>query len=90
MLDRIREKILALTDGENVEIYLFGSYAKGNFRTSSDVDIAIGGASEKKIREIREYFEESNIPRKVDIVDMNFAGEKILGEIERTGVRWSD
>ena len=90
MLDRVREKILSLTAGEDVKIYLFGSFAKGNYRTSSDIDIAIGGASSKKIREIREYFEESNIPRKIDIVDMNFAGEKILREIERTGVRWRD
>ena len=90
MLDRIREKVLTLTSGENAEIYLFGSYARKSFRQSSDVDIAIKGASEKKIREIREYFEESNIPCKVDIVDMNFAGEKLIGEIERTGVRWSE
>lgn len=90
MLERIREELLTLTAGEEVEIYLFGSFAKGKNSASSDVDIAIGGLSEKKIREIREYFEESTIPRKVDIVDMNFAGEKILREIERTGVRWSD
>lgn len=88
MLEKIRRQIREILQGTDAKIYLFGSYAKGNFRQSSDVDIAIQCANLQKIRQLREHFEESNIPCKVDIVDLNFASADLIGEIERTGILW--
>lgn len=90
MLEKIRSQIRDVMQDTNAKIYLFGSYAKGNFRQSSDVDIAIKGANSQKIRQLREHFEESNIPCKVDIVDLNFASANLIGEIERTGILWKN
>lgn len=90
MLEKIHRQIREILQGTDAKIYLFGSYAKGNFRQSSDVDIAIQGANKQKIRQLREHFEESNIPCKVDIVDLNFASADLIGEIERTGILWKN
>ena len=90
MLEKIRSQIREILQDTDAKIYLFGSYAKGNFRQSSDVDIAIKGANKQKIRQLREHFEESNIPCKVDIVDLNFASADLIGEIERTGILWKN
>lgn len=90
MLEKIRRQIREILQGTDAKVYLFGSYAKRNFRQSSDVDIAIKGLSRQKIRQLREHFEESNIPCKVDIVDLNFASADLIGEIERTGILWKN
>lgn len=87
-LEKIRQKILSEMQDEDAQIYLFGSYAKGNFMQSSDVDVAIKGVSRQKICQLKEFFEESNIPCKVDIVDLNFASANLIGEIERSGILW--
>ena len=70
------------------EIYLFGSFANGTFTRSSDIDIAIDGAREEQIRQLRCILESSTIPRKVDIVDLNFCGEKLREIIFREGIKW--
>jgi uncharacterized protein len=53
-----------------VQVYLFGSRAKGNFHAGSDIDLAIMNAEieESTIRKLKEDFEESSLPYFVDIV----------------------
>ena len=72
-----------------VEIYLFGSRARGDFSNYSDVDIAILSEEDlsKEITLLKEILEESNFPYKVDIVDLKKA--PYLKEIVRKeGVKW--
>ena len=73
-LDLIKRRVLAVLLGENVSIGLFGSFASGLPNRSSDVDIAIvpkGSWDEKKLTLLREEFEESTIPYKVELVDFS-------------------
>ena len=61
-----------------MKIYLFGSWAQGKEKYSSDIDLGIWGKSEKHFRKLallRIKLEESTIPYKVD--------ETFLKKVER-------
>lgn len=88
-LERIRALALRSFEGEAVSIYLFGSWARGTMKHSSDVDLAIEGRDvAPKIASLREELEESTIPYRVDVVDMSRAAEALCEEIRREGILW--
>lgn len=66
-------------------VYIFGSRATGKNHPFSDVDILIEGEvsveNDSKIGAIKELFEESNFPYKIDLVN-----EKHLAESYRPSV----
>jgi predicted nucleotidyltransferase len=70
-------------------IYLFGSRARGNASPYSDIDIAL--ESEESLSTLLPYvrmqIEESNLPYKVDLVDLSLAPylKKIVQE---EGIVW--
>jgi len=74
-----------------VEVYLFGSRARGDERPYSDVDIALvckeGGDISKKLTLFRELLEESHLPYKVDLVEIA-EGSRLLNVVRREGKRW--
>ena len=59
----------------DTKIYLFGSRARGDNRANSDYDIAIESDKNLKseIARINDIIETSNIPFKVDIVELSKA-----------------
>ena len=66
---------------------LFGSRARGAFKPTSDVDIALKGAiTIRLIAKIKAEFEESNLPFFVDIVDYARADNALKSEIDTQGV----
>ena len=75
-----------------VRIYLFGSWARGEAKRSSDVDIAIESKEDMSflIGEFREALENSCIIYNVDVVDMNFAAESLCKKIREEGIVWKD
>lgn len=81
-------------DGENVQVYLFGSWAREEEKTSSDIDIAIHSneeqLSQKTWLELHDKVEKPTIPYHVDIVDMKKANLKLIKNIKKEGVLWKD
>ncbi|MBN1337935.1 MAG: nucleotidyltransferase domain-containing protein [Bacteroidales bacterium] len=74
---------------EITEVHIFGSRAKGNRKPGSDIDLAIvnTGVSERTIRHLKADFEDSSLPYKVDIVDINETIHPELKEhVQRVGV----
>ncbi len=60
------------------EVWVFGSRAKGTARDTSDLDLAIIGKIPLDFRTLatlRDFFSESNIPYKVDVVDWTTISE---------------
>ncbi len=72
----------------NVQIYLFGSRARGDNSPFSDIDI--GFLTDEEISEklvlLREILEKSNFPYKVDLVDLSSSSLKEV--VLREGKRW--
>ena len=65
--------------------YIFGSRVKGTARKFSDVDIAIGGTrplSTPERAKLIDAFDLSDLPYRVDIVDLNKISPAFLALIE--------
>ena len=71
-VQRVKDLVLQYFEGRNVRIYLFGSWARGEQKRSSDIDIAIESRDDisYELTLLRERLEESTISRQVDVVDM--------------------
>lgn len=83
-----KNKIIALIAAlaPHASIYLFGSRARGTHRDRSDIDLALEAdapLSPFLIGEIMDILEASNIPYKVQVVDIN---DKTLSSHMKTNI----
>jgi predicted nucleotidyltransferase len=93
LLEQLKQLIFDVLSNEDVKIYLFGSWARGEEKQSSDIDIAIEPVSEippSKWIELVEVVEESAIPFKVDLVNLNNASQQLVNNVKKEGVLWKD
>jgi predicted nucleotidyltransferase len=70
-LSRVRAILTEHLPGD-VDVYVFGSRAGGNPRRFSDLDLSLEGAKPLSLTvmaRLREAFEESLLPWKVDLID---------------------
>ena len=75
--------------GEDATVILFGSRARGDYLETSDVDIGILPGKEvnkSKIALFRERLENSNIPYKMDVVDLSRASKEFTQKVLKEGV----
>lgn len=92
VLDRVRRIVLQALGPRPVRVYLFGSWASGTQRRSSDIDVAIHAGEPLPpgmLAGLREALEESNIPYRVEIVDLAEADSAFCENVRREGVLWS-
>ncbi|SRR3989339_1310553 len=91
-LKQLRALLLhALADQQDVHVYLFGSRATGSARLHSDVDIGL--LSHRRIPlallvQLRELAEESSIPYKVDIVDLQTVNDSFRKQALKGAEQW--
>lgn len=96
-----REQILAMVKkivthafaGQPVRIYLFGSWARGEERPSSDIDIAIdhnGCVARSVFANAREMLDEAPVPYRVDLVDLTTATPELVAKVRDEGILWQD
>ena len=75
----------------DAKIYLFGSRARGTATEFSDIDIALDeGKTIDRLRigEAVAMLNESNIPYKIEIVDMHELPEAMVQQIKKDGILW--
>jgi uncharacterized protein len=71
------------------KIYLFGSYARGDFTRSSDIDIAVDAGKEIPIvprQQIRNMFEALNLVQRIDLVDFQSVPTELKENVVKEGV----
>lgn len=70
------------------EAVLFGSRAKGNYKSGSDIDLAVKGSVSKDVlSRLLTAFEETVLPYFVDVVVYdNIKNEALREHIDRVGV----
>lgn len=91
-LDEARAIVERELSGVAADVYLFGSWARGDPRRISDIDIAVlprGPAPAAILSRLREAFEESSIPYPVDVVDLREASPSLRDRVLREGIPWS-
>lgn len=70
------------------EVYVFGSRVKGNYRKFSDLDLIVtSDVSDVEKAELRELFEESNLPFEVDVISKNSISKEFWNKIEQDLVK---
>ncbi len=70
------------------EVILFGSRAKGTYRSGSDIDLAVGGEDVdlNKILDLLVDIDELYLPYRVDIVNLStISNAQLRKHIERVG-----
>lgn len=75
------------------KIYLFGSRARGDYKPSSDIDIALDVGHKLPFLDLakaRNVLESLYIPQKIDIVDMHSIPESMKDIILKEGIAWKD
>ena len=89
VLQQVRAVVASVAEQANVQVYLFGSWARGEERVTSDIDLALEGeeASEMAMQ-LREALEESDIPYRVDVVNLMEASPKLLANVRKEGILW--
>ena len=92
VLQKTKELVLKALGNQDVQIYLFGSWARHEQKKSSDIDIAIEGKENISalVCNLREQLENSIIPFRFDVVDMGFASEILKQRIRREGILWKE
>lgn len=69
-----------------VKVWVFGSRADWTTRDSSDLDLALDGGSRldhDMMSDLSIAFEESDIPYKVDVIDMNALSDSFKHIVQR-------
>ncbi|TAN57911.1 nucleotidyltransferase domain-containing protein [Patescibacteria group bacterium] len=75
----IKKLFQSFVDFKKNKVFVFGSRARGRARKFSDYDIGILGRrplSSEKMALIKDAFEESNLPYRVDVVDFSTVSKK--------------
>ncbi len=74
---KIVQEIVKRVLPEGTKVFVFGSRARGTTKRSSDLDLAIEASTALNFREIAilaDTFEDSDLPYKVDVVDLKMVG----------------
>ena len=90
---QLKKMVLDFFKDEKVKIFLFGSRAQGKNSVTSDVDLGIWPKTNKdakKITLLKEKIENSNIPYKVDIVNLKEISNDFKKEILKKAKIWKD
>lgn len=89
-LSKIKNILFQYLDPERDKVFIYGSRATGGARKFSDVDIGVKRQRAKivpadTISDLKEAFEESDIPYTVDVVDFSGVSDRFksvaLGKI---------
>jgi predicted nucleotidyltransferase len=93
ILERVKHMIHQQLSGKQAKVYLFGSWARSEEKRSSDIDIAIefetnDEPNRRTLIDIRHTLEESTIPYRMDIVDLNTADNFIIQKVREEGILW--
>lgn len=92
-LEDLKSLVLNHLANYKVRVYLFGSYARGEARNTSDVDLAIlplEPISNSVLVELRDKIEESTLPYQIDLIDMSIATDDLKAQILAEGLLWKD
>ena len=91
--EKSKAKIIALIHAlvPNAKIYLFGSRAQGTNSEMSDIDLALDAGErlpKLTVGELRDIMVATNIPYKVDIVDLHHVSDTMRKAILKDKVLW--
>jgi len=91
-LDEVRRIVLAGLRGHAAKVHLFGSWARGEARRHSDIDVAISPLEPLPpglLLEIEEQLDRSEVLFPVDLVDLSTATAALRARVSAEGIPWN-
>ena len=88
-LELVKSIIKDVFKNESVRVILFGSRARGDYLQTSGIDVGILPGEEMnkgKIALLRERIENSNIPYKIDVVDLSQTSKEFTDRVLEEGL----
>lgn len=92
LLDEVRGVVLEERAGLPVRVFPCGSWARGEARPDSDVDVAVRPVTplpRGALARLRERLEESAIPGRVEVVDRARAPQGVVEVVVREVIEWT-
>ena len=91
--EKTQKKIIVLIAAliPEAKIYLFGSRARGRFAQWSDIDLALDAGKRLPnvvVDEVKSVLNNTNIPYKIDVVDLYFVTDEMKDSILQEGIVW--
>lgn len=77
---------------KNASVFLYGSCARGDNHKKSDIDIAISPYTKLphgQLADLRATIEESSIPYRVDLIDLNDTSDSFKTTILTEAIPWN-
>ena len=93
LIEELKEVVTKFLSDYDVKVILFGSRARKDYHTGSDVDIGLIPYSvldQTILTLLREKVEQLNIPYKVEIIDFSKTSESFQKEALKEAVIWKD
>ncbi len=93
VINEVRDLTHKVLGGCDADVYLFGSWAIGTPSQTSDIDLGIDPRkplAPGTLAILRERFEDSHIPYRVDVVDLTAVDAAFRATVMREGIRWND
>lgn len=91
ILEKTKQMICRFFKNKKIEIYLIGSWARRQEKRTSDIDIGIIQKEflpEGFLAQIAEEFEQSDIPYRVELVDLTGMDEDKRSSFLRGAIKW--
>ncbi|GEN35591.1 nucleotidyltransferase family protein [Aneurinibacillus danicus] len=91
ILEEVKRIVLSYLQDIDATVYLFGSWARGRERATSDIDVAVAYSvplPKGTLSRIRMALEESNIPYRVEVVDLTHSDEVFRQKVKQEGIIW--
>ncbi len=91
-LNQVKEVVFQFIPKDSARVYLYGSWARGEERPTSDIDIGICPLkkfSPRLLSDLSEALEESSVPYRVEVVNLNETSEAFFQRVIKEGVAWN-
>ncbi|MCL6594504.1 MAG: nucleotidyltransferase domain-containing protein [Alicyclobacillus sp.] len=92
LLAEVRRIAAARLHGLPVRVYLFGSFARGEERATSDIDVGVWAEQplpRRVFAALRTDYEESRLPYHVDVVDLSQVNADFRRAVFEEGIEWT-
>ena len=89
ILELVKQTVLKALADKPAAVYLFGSFARGEEKSTSDIDVAIRFKSPtppETLPNLRAAL--SGIPREVEIVEITESDAALISRVQREGIAW--